>query len=448
MYKHKKSIIMSKSLLRIAMGLLICFAIVNTNQVTASTLGTRDGECNYRIVMHKNSAPMGIHGWEGAFIMFMNDGNQTLATCTLADDLDEDEVTIGFPNEHVNCYWVNGANDYWINFEIYDYNDALVFEGWGGGVSNLFFDFTPDCSTNSPNPCEHFNATGALDALESYLTWNNPSTTVSGEPVTLSSIVILRDDEIVATIDNPTAGAEMTWADETPRAGEYSYSIYATNESGQSVLSSDIDTVGVYNIIPLYGHDYVTSYFGFVRCELDNIGLYPSGYDGQLTIYPAEEGKFMHIEGIHYIYDGSMGGDSDHLYVYDGESINGALLADLSGSCFDKGTLDVTSNSGALTLHFVTGTMGGCRGLEIYTSCSDVAAVGESNETETIEIYPNPAHDVIYIEGENIGKVEMYNSLGQQVFSDENVDKILVNNYPSGIYVIKIGNETKRVVIK
>ena len=444
---------MTKSLLSIAMGLILSFATAITNEVSASQLDTRDGECNYRIVMHKNSAPTGTHGWEGAFIMFMNDSNQTLATCALNDELDYEEVTIGFPHEHVNCYWMSGADDYWINFEIYDYNDALVFEGWGGGVSGLFFDFTPDCSTDSPNPCESFNATGAVDALESYLSWTNPSTTVSGNPVTLSSVVILRDDEIIETIENPTAGAEMTWTDATPRAGEYSYSIYAVSEVGQSAISSDVDTVGMYNIIPLYGHDNVTSYYGFVRCELSNIGLYPTGYDGKLTLRPAEEGKYMHIEGIHYIYDGSFGGDPDHLYVYDGEDTNGALLADLSNSCFDeksdeRGVLDVTSMSGALTLHFVTGQMGGCRGLQIYTSLSETAAVGESTENETVEIYPNPAHDVIYIEGENVGIVEMYNALGQRVFMDENVDKIRVDSYPSGIYVIKAGNVTKRVVVK
>ena len=132
--------------------------------------------------------------------MFVDDNNQTLATCTLADDLDEGEAIIGFPHEHINCYWMSGADDYWINFEIYDYNETLIFDGWGGGISGLFFDFTPDCSTDSPGACENFTATGAVDALESYLSWTNPSTTVGGEPVTLSSVVVLRDGEIINTI--------------------------------------------------------------------------------------------------------------------------------------------------------------------------------------------------------------------------------------------------------
>ena len=429
------------------------YDLCTSESTCADVVVTNSTNCSYRIVMHKNSAPTGTHGWEGAFIMFMNNNNQTLTTCSLDNELDYDEVTIGFPHEHVNCYWMSGADDYWINFEIYDYNDALIFEGWGHNLNGLFFDFTPACSMDNPASCESFTATGATDALESYLKWTNPSTTIGGDPVVLTSVVILRDGEIVETIANPTAGAEITWTDETPCAGEYSYSIYAVSEAGPGAMTSDIDTVGMYNIIPYSGHDNVTSHYGFVRCELDNIGLYPTGYDGQLTLRPAEEGQFMHIEGIHYIYDGSYGGDPDHLYVYDGEDTNGTLLADLTNSCFDdksgeRGTLDVTSVTGALTLHFVTGQMGGCRGLQIYTSLSDVANVGESDENENIEIYPNPAHDVIYIEGENIGLVEMYNALGQRVFMDENINKIHVSNYPSGIYVIKSENVTKRVVIR
>ena len=42
----------------------------------------------------------------------------------------------------------------------------------------------------------------------------------------------------------------------------------------------------------------------------------------------------------------------------------------------------------------------------------------------------------------------MYNAHGQRVFIDENVDKINVSNYPSGIYVIKVRNTIKKVVVE
>lgn len=410
--------------------------------------------CAYTVVMHKNSAPTGIHGWEGASILFMNDNNDMLLSCALDDDVDEGELTSGFPHENVKCYWMNGNDDYWISFEIKDYNGTVIFEGWPYSFENsLFFEFTPDCSMDQPASCENFTATGAVDVLESYLTWTNPSTSVSGEPITLSSVVIMRDGETIHTIDNPTAGAAMTWTDVTPHAGEFNYTVYAVNEVGTSPHAHDVDTVGTYNVVPFSGTDNVTSYYGFIRCELDNIGLYPTGYDGKLTIRPGNENEFVHLEGIHYIYDGSFGGDPDHLYIYDGEDTNGVLLADCTGSCFDdksgnRGTLDATSMSGALTLHFITGQAGGCRGITIYSSCSPATLVDECNSDETFEVYPNPAHDVLYIEGEDIGMVEIYNAYGQRVFIDENVNKINVSGFSSGIYMVKVNGTTKKIVIK
>jgi hypothetical protein len=448
---------MIRSLQRLAISILACIAI--TSSAFAQENSNRDSQtskdtCPYRVVMHKNSAPTGIHGWEGAYILFSDDSNNTLSTCTLSDDLDEDEAIIDLPHEHVNCIWMSGASDYWINFEVYDYNENMLFQVWAGSLENgtIFLEFTPDCSNEQPAPCENFEAVGSLVSMQSYLTWTNPSVTVNGEPTSLSSVVILRDDEPIHTINNPSAGEAMSWTDDTPRAGVFNYSIYAVNEAGQSSLISDIDTVGTYNIIPLTGSDFVTSYCGFVGCELSNIGLYPAGYDGKLTIRPAEEGSCIHLEGIHFIYDGWLGNDPDHLYVYDGEDTNGQLLADCTNSCFDKssdgkGVLDVTSLSGPVTLYFVTGQSGGCRGFSIYSSCVPSTSVQES-KGESFDIYPNPACDVLFIEGENISHVEIYNAFGQRILVDEKINKIDVSGFVPGIYMVRVDGMTKKVIIK
>lgn len=69
------------------------------------------------------------------------------------------------------------------------------------------------------------------------LSWTNPAQTYTGQPLgQLTRIEILRNNEIIHTIDNPQPGAEMTWED-TP--GEnlgnlIRYSIYARNEAGRS----------------------------------------------------------------------------------------------------------------------------------------------------------------------------------------------------------------------
>lgn len=79
------------------------------------------------------------------------------------------------------------------------------------------------------------------------------------------------------------------------------------------------------------------------------------------------------------------------------------------------------------------------------------------NEAEVsalkIKIYPNPASEVIHINSEiQLTKIEIYDVLGKQVFKSSYLNKINVENYNSGIYILKmysVDNQfvSKRVVI-
>ncbi|WP_396601334.1 T9SS type A sorting domain-containing protein [Algibacter sp. R77976] len=79
------------------------------------------------------------------------------------------------------------------------------------------------------------------------------------------------------------------------------------------------------------------------------------------------------------------------------------------------------------------------------------------NEAEVsalkIKIYPNPASEVIHINSDiPLTKIEIYDVLGKQVFKSSYLNKINVENYNSGIYILKmysVDNQfvSKRVVI-
>ncbi|MCL5128124.1 T9SS type A sorting domain-containing protein [Algibacter sp. L4_22] len=70
-----------------------------------------------------------------------------------------------------------------------------------------------------------------------------------------------------------------------------------------------------------------------------------------------------------------------------------------------------------------------------------------------IEIYPNPASDVIHINSDiQFTKIEIYDMLGKQVFKSSYLNKINVEQYKSGIYILKMyANDnqfiSKRIVI-
>lgn len=74
--------------------------------------------------------------------------------------------------------------------------------------------------------------------------------------------------------------------------------------------------------------------------------------------------------------------------------------------------------------------------------------------TSSFNIYPNPANSKIYVEGDNVGAVEVYNSLGQKVVTAEGTTNTAVDvtSFDNGVYVVRVitneGNvTTKKVTI-
>lgn len=68
----------------------------------------------------------------------------------------------------------------------------------------------------------------------------------------------------------------------------------------------------------------------------------------------------------------------------------------------------------------------------------DIVTGVASVENNEINVYPNPARNVINIDGTNISIVEMYNLVGEKVLSSINKNSIDVSSLDKGIYFIKI----------
>ena len=80
-------------------------------------------------------------------------------------------------------------------------------------------------------------------------------------------------------------------------------------------------------------------------------------------------------------------------------------------------------------------------------SVSNVNGINEV-ETSSFTIYPNPATDILTVNGE--GLAEVYNTLGQMVIS-ENVNgtaQLNVNNLESGVYFVRMNGATQRFIKK
>jgi len=86
----------------------------------------------------------------------------------------------------------------------------------------------------------------AEGALLCTLRWINPSFTLSGSPLSsLSSVTILKDEQIVDIISDVRPGEELSWIDTDPINGYYTYTIYASNDSGDGATTSKTVYVGI-----------------------------------------------------------------------------------------------------------------------------------------------------------------------------------------------------------
>lgn len=75
--------------------------------------------------------------------------------------------------------------------------------------------------------------------LSAAISWVNPSETFGGDPLTeLTEIFIERNNEVIATIEDPEIGSQASFEDNTiAESGNYSYKIYGVNSFGNGPVS-------------------------------------------------------------------------------------------------------------------------------------------------------------------------------------------------------------------
>ena len=75
----------------------------------------------------------------------------------------------------------------------------------------------------------------------------------------------------------------------------------------------------------------------------------------------------------------------------------------------------------------------------------------EENDVVTVSVYPNPAHDKIFVDGDNVQKIEIFDVIGHNILTTNDTE-IDVRGLEPGIYFVRIncGDNiiTERVIIK
>ena len=89
----------------------------------------------------------------------------------------------------------------------------------------------------------------------------------------------------------------------------------------------------------------------------------------------------------------------------------------------------------------------------MHVTCNDCAIVNvEEMDKNNVTIYPNPATTEITVNNPTNERtlVEMFNLVGQKVYSEQfvNSTKINVSNMKAGVYMLKVNNHTTKVVVR
>jgi hypothetical protein len=75
----------------------------------------------------------------------------------------------------------------------------------------------------------------------------------------------------------------------------------------------------------------------------------------------------------------------------------------------------------------------------------------DNHEMSRVHAYPNPCTNTLYISNENAERIELYNANGKLLEAIENRDSQVIldmQQYPAGLYLLKVGNGVQKILKK
>jgi len=355
-----------------------------------------------------------------------------------------------------------------------------------------------------PSAPTDFSATPIGISLACHLSWINPTTTITGDPLnSITKIVIERNDEIIKEIENPAVGAPMNFTDNTvPSIGSYHYVLYAVTNEGKGLEtegSADIGDgcyfkfvkenfmgsmqgwQGSYISITVNGADYCIETLQSAYFEKDTIFI-PSGvltftwvsvgtYDffSAFKIYNPLDELIFSIYGVEYEigqfleYENKCSDENHECEpvtnllistnnttanltwegIADSYSImrNGTIIDEVTKTSY----LDEDLENGFYSYCIIANYSDGC---ESFPICDDIMVLSVTEHKNNIFIYPNPANNAVHISDADIANVKIFNNIGQLILTQDQKNTINVSNLPNGIYILSVETITKQITQK
>lgn len=155
--------------------------------------------------------------------------------------------------------------------------------------------------------------------------------------------------------------------------------------------------------------------------------------DYTFTIAPANYTDYLALNFTSFDLEAGY----DSLWIYDGADINAPKIGGYSGT---TGPGIVEATGGAITIKFYSDGATTEQGWNAEWRCSPVSV--DLNKETDINVYPNPASDIIYINSTRLTKVQII-SLTGKLTASYNTSEINISHLANGIYFLKIFTDDK-----
>ena len=362
------------------------------------------------------------NGWQGAAIHVINNASQVYGSVSATSS--SQTIQIEVPLGHVSFAWVKGnstIND--VSFAIKNAENQIVYS-YSGSVDDLpegvFLRTNNNCGngTDCGTPTDlYVIAEGDYAVLDWF------------DSAEADAYNVYRDGSLLVTV----LGQETGYIDEEPNYGGSCYYVTSFCEGGESEPSNEACITVGEGCQPPRNLWFEINTSNKVKLTWDK----PEPADG--------------LSG-YYVYRKKENGPEDWRQV--------KLVGATSTSAVDNTSMeDETFYLYRLVAYYQDLDCHSAPArskysefeyfVRVYWSVDGVA----ENDASRVEVYPNPAKNLIRIDGIEASEVKIYNAIGQLVKTVQDTNEINVNDLVKGIYLLRItdvdGNHyTNRVAVE
>ncbi|MGC9331305.1 MAG: T9SS type A sorting domain-containing protein [Bacteroidales bacterium] len=221
-------------------------------------------------------------------------------------------------------------------------------------------------------------------------------------------------------VDGDMLGTNYLFLDDTDSIKSMSVYIASNTDPGTSIVGHLMQ----YDADLTQWQDIMTT--SVVNINEDSIGKWIDLEFPEVVPVVLEEGAFSVKAAVEFFYNGD---DNELMIGYDG-----TVPASSWGA-----TWYLNQGSLAGEWYSISNWSRGGVGIRLNLTVNE-NAVNEIN-TEKLSVYPNPSTGIVKIDNVEGNDIEVFNLMGQCVFSDKNVDnnfKLNLSNQSEGTYLIRV----------